>query len=171
MARSSGKPSRFRLSRHVRPSDYDLDLAPDLERGTFTGSVRITVRLERPETAITLHAAELKIEHASAHTAGGEVKARAALRQDDEAVTLHFVRRLPAGDATLALRFAGKLNRHLRGLYAASAGGRPYAFTQCEAADARRVLPCFDEPAYKARFRVAVTARDGDTVLSNAPIE
>jgi len=32
-------------------------------------------------------------------------------------------------------------------------------------------VPCFDEPSFKARWRVAVTARAGDTVLGNAPIE
>src|SRR3989441_11801195 len=71
----------------------------------------------------------------------------------------------------LALRFSGRLNQHLRGLYAASADGSRYAFSQCEAADARRILPCFDEPAFKARFRVAVTVRDGETAVSNGPVE
>src|SRR5437868_4063642 len=72
---------------------------------------------------------------------------------------------------TPVLRWRAKLNRHLRGFYTASANGKPYAFTQCEAADARRVLPCFDEPSFKARFRVAVTANDGDAVVSNGPVE
>src|SRR5205814_6064286 len=58
-----------------------------------------------------------------------------------------------------------------RGLYTASADGSRYAFSQCEAADARRILPCFDEPAFKARFRVAVTVRDGETAVSNGPVE
>src|SRR6266849_8378697 len=59
----------------------------------------------------------------------------------------------------------------LRGLYAAGADGRRYAFSQCEAADARRILPCFDEPSFKARFRVAIRVRDGETALSNGPVE
>src|SRR5438046_10647655 len=86
-------------------------------------------------------------------------------------IALRLARPLAAGEATLALRFSGRLNQHLRGLYAAGADGRRYAFSQCEAADARRILPCFDEPAFKARFRVAVTVRDGETAVSNGPLE
>src|SRR5581483_7966592 len=119
----------------------------------------------------TLHAADLRITRAAAEAGGAAIGARATLLRADEAVRLRFARPLPAGEAVLALEFAGTLNQHLRGLYAASAGGRRYAFTQCEAADARRILPCFDEPSFKARFRVSVTARAGDTVLSNSPIE
>src|SRR5579875_1721749 len=165
------RPSRFRLAPDVRPSEYDLHLTPDLEAGRFTGRVRITVRLARPTAAITLHAADLRITRAAAEAGGAVIGARATLLRADEAVRLRFARPLPAGEAVLALEFAGTLNQHLRGLYAASAGGRRYAFTQCEAADARRILPCFDEPSFKARFRVSVTARAGDTVLSNSPVE
>src|SRR5262249_59797948 len=96
---------------------------------------------------------------------------RARHDPNDETVTLAFAKPLGPGEATLVLRYTAKLNTHLRGFYAAAADGRRYAFTQCEAADARRVLPCFDEPAFKARFRVAVTVRDGEAAVSNAPIE
>src|SRR5262249_18340978 len=71
----------------------------------------------------------------------------------------------------LRLRFAAPLNQPLRGFYSAQADGRRYAFTQCEAADARRVLPCFDEPSFKARFRVAVTLPNGHAAVSNSPVE
>jgi puromycin-sensitive aminopeptidase len=164
------KPSRFRLPSDVRPSEYDFHLARDLEKGTFTGDGRITVRLERARSEIVLHAADLAVKRAAAVVGGEEVRARTSLEPDDETVTLRFPRRLPAGETTLALEWSGKLNRHLRGLYAARSGEHRYAFTQCEAADARRILPCFDEPAFKARFRVAVSVRPGDGVLSNGPV-
>jgi puromycin-sensitive aminopeptidase len=165
------RPSRFRLPTDVRPLEYDLHVEPDLPAGTFRGDVRIAVRLERPRRDVVLHAADLAIERAVARAADHEVPARVKVQRADETVTLRFPRALPAGEAVLVLRFAGALNQHLRGLYAASADGRRYAFSQCEAADARRILPCFDEPAFKARFRVAVTVRDGDTAVSNAPVE
>jgi puromycin-sensitive aminopeptidase len=165
------RPSRFRLSPDVRPSQYDLHLEPDLEAGRFRGEVRIAVRLARARPAVVLHAAGLEIERASALVGGQELKARVSPQRADEAVMLRFPRALPSGEATLVLAFAGALNQQLRGLYAASSDGRRYAFTQCEAADARRIMPCFDEPAFKARFRVAVTVRDGDAAVSNSPVE
>jgi puromycin-sensitive aminopeptidase len=168
---TSRRPSRFRLSSDVRPVDYDLHLRPDLEAGRFDGEVTIRVNLARPRTSITLHATELGVTRAVVRADGAEQTARVALQRADETVTLRVPRAIPPGEATLTLTFAGRLNQHLRGLYAAGADGKRYAFTQCEAADARRILPCFDEPSFKARFRVAVTAGSGDTVLSNAPVE
>jgi len=166
------RPSRFRLPTDVRPTEYDLHLEPDLDAGTFAGNVRIAVRLERPRNEIVLHAADLAIERAVARAANqAEFPARTSVQRADETITLRFARPLPAGDGVLVLRFTGRLNPHLRGLYAASADGRRYAFSQCEAADARRILPCFDEPAFKARFRVAVTVRDGELAVSNGPVE
>src|SRR2546426_4659789 len=165
------RPSRFRLPRDVRPTEYALHLEPDLDAGRFSGEVRITVRLDRARAAVTLHAADLKVERAAAEVGGREVPARTSLQRADETVTLRFARPLPAGEAILRLRFAGALNQHLRGFYAAQADGRRYAFTQCEAADARRVLPCFDEPAFKARFQVAVTIASGHVAVSNGPVE
>src|SRR5262249_56707000 len=110
---------------------------------------------------ITLHAADLKIEAAAAEVGGREVKARPSLQRADETVTLRFARPLPAGEVLLRLRFTAALNQHLRGFYSAQSDSRRYAFTQCEAADARRVLPCFDEPSFKARLRIAATAANG----------
>src|SRR5262249_55680666 len=164
-------PSRFRLSADVRPTEYDLHLEPDLDAGRFSGEVRITVRLDRGRATITLHAADLKIEAAAAEVGGRKGKAGASLQRADETVTLRFARPLPAGEVVLRLRFAAPLNQHLRGFYSAQADGRRYAFTQCEAADARRVLPCFDEPSFKARFRVAVTLPNGHAAVSNSPVE
>ena len=165
------RSSRFRLSPHVLPAEYDLHLEPDLEKGTFEGRVRIAVDLGRPARDIQLHALDLKIDSAAAFRDGAELRAKARLEPMDQTVALRFGKPLPAGRATLSLRFHGRLNEHLRGLYAARSGERRYAFTQLEAADARRMFPCFDEPSFKARFRVAVTARPGDVVLSNMAVE
>jgi puromycin-sensitive aminopeptidase len=52
----------------------------------------------------------------------------------------------------------------LRGLYPA---GDRVAITQFEAADARRVFPCFDEPGFKAPWRIALEVEPGVVALSN----
>jgi puromycin-sensitive aminopeptidase len=163
------RPSRFRLDPHVRPTDYNLRLEPDLDAGTFRGEVRIALRLAKPRSEITLHAADLDIDGVAVVTNGAAEPARVKRRAADEAVTI-IPRRKLSGAPILELSYGGRLGRHLRGLYAAEADGKRYAFTQLEAADARRMLPCFDEPSFKARFRISVVARAGDAVVSNAPI-
>jgi aminopeptidase N len=168
---STAKPSRFRLPTDVRPSSYDLYLEPDLDAGRFRGEVTIALRLDRSRSAITLHAADMKIGRVVARYANCEVTGRAKLERVDETAVLTFQSPLPAGGVSVTIGYSAELNKHLRGFYAASADGRRYAFTQCEAADARRVLPCFDEPAFKARFRTSVKVRDGETAVSNSPVE
>jgi puromycin-sensitive aminopeptidase len=165
------RPSRYRLPPDVRPSRYDLHLEPDLEAGTFAGEVTIDVTLAKARADVTLHAADMVVDEATVHVGGTAMPARVKASKYDETVTLTTRTKIPAGDARLVLRYHAPLNRHLRGFYAASSGERRYAFTQCEAADARRVMPCFDEPSFKARLRIAVTVAEGDTALSNGALE
>jgi puromycin-sensitive aminopeptidase len=167
---SRGAASRFRLSPHVRPTRYEVALEPSLARGTFRGRVAIDVRLARATSRIVLHAADLDVESARIETAAGRAAATVTPTPVDETVALDFERPAPAGDARIVLAFAGPLSRHLRGFYAAEAGGQPYAFTQCEAAEARRIFPCFDEPSFKARFAVRVTVDAGHAAIGNAPV-
>ena len=78
-------------------------------------------------------------------------------------MTLTFGEVLPAGPARLTIIYRGAFSPGLRGLYRAG----PLAVTQFEAADARRLFPCFDEPAFKAVWRIAVGRPRGAVALSN----
>ncbi|MEM0120623.1 MAG: M1 family metallopeptidase [Thermoprotei archaeon] len=57
------------------------------------------------------------------------------------------------------------------GIYTAPYEGGRIVTTQFEAIYARRFIPCFDNPAYKARFRLSVRVREGLKVVSNMPPE
>ena len=77
--------------------------------------------------------------------------------------------------ARLSIKWTGVLNDELAGFYRSSytdeAGTRRYiATTQFEATDARRALPCFDEPAMKAVFQVNLGRVPAMTSISNMPI-
>ena len=67
-------------------------------------------------------------------------------------MTLAFAEELPAGAARVRIAYRGAFSPGLRGLYRAGS----IAVTQFEAADARRLFPCFDEPAFKAVWRLRV---------------
>src|SRR2546428_14014769 len=107
------RPSRFRLPPDVRPREYDIHLEIDLGAGRFRGEVQIAVELERARREVVLHAAELKVERTAARVAGDEVAARVRADGAGQAVTLRFPRALPAGEARVVLRLAGRRNRYI----------------------------------------------------------
>jgi len=157
----------FRLPRTVLPKAYRAELAVDLQHDSFEGTVAIDVALSGPAAQVHLHAVGLTVTAARAEVAGASHDARAETDEESETVTLTFPAPLPAGTATLHLSWSGRFSPGLRGLYRA---GR-IAVTQFEAADARRVFPCFDEPAFKATWEL--TLRDvpaGVTALSNGSV-
>ena len=161
-----------RLSPDVRPSSYHVALEVDPARGpTFHGEVAIQLLLGRPTRKIVLHAVDLKLAHARIAVAGGAQAGRISHDPKRETVEVRFARTIDPGPAHLSMGFEGQLRGDLRGLYAARSGDRRYAFTQLEAADARRFFPCFDEPAMKACFRLSVTTAETNATVSNAPIE
>ncbi|HKP59918.1 MAG TPA: M1 family metallopeptidase [Polyangiales bacterium] len=158
----------FRLPEDVRPRHYKLHIEVDPAAGReYRGRVEIELELRRPVSQVELHAAELEVSEAEL----GDQAATIEVQPARETIILRVGRKLPAGRARLHASFKGTLRNDLRGLYAASANDRHYAFSQLEAADARRFFPCFDEPAFKARFSVSVTTRSSNTVISNSPIE
>jgi len=161
----------FRLAEDVRPTHYAVHIAPDLNAGTYRGEVTIALDLGRPRDVIELHAADMTIERAVIVHDSTEHGATPVMRPKRESVEVKLPARIAAGSASLRLQFSGALQQHLRGLYAATSGGRRYAFTQLEAADARRFFPCFDEPSFKARFTFSVTTAVANAVVSNNPID
>jgi puromycin-sensitive aminopeptidase len=156
----------------VRPRRVALHVEVDPARGrAFRGEVAIELRLARSRRAIRLHAVDLRVTRPRLLQGGRALPGRIIPHPERELIELRFEEPLAAGEARLELDFAGELRHDLCGLYGVSAGERRYAFTQLEAADARKFFPCFDEPALKARFRLSVTTGAGNAAISNAPVE
>src|SRR5438874_12727354 len=154
----------FRLPLDVKPVRYSAHLAPDLGAGSFDGRLELELRLEKPRREIFLHAVGLTIERARARPSS---RATVSSDSESETVTLQFAEDLPAGMHLLDIAWSGKFSPGLRGLYRAG----PLAVTQFEAADARRVFPCFDEPAFKARWNLQLVGLpEGLAAISNGQV-
>ncbi|MFQ5587475.1 MAG: M1 family metallopeptidase [Nitrospiria bacterium] len=155
-----------RLPHGVSPTSYAIELRVCPEEKTFSGTVLIDLKVEAPAASITLHALDLEIADASINAQS----CRVALNPEAETITVQSLAPIPAGASLLSLSFSGVLNRQMRGLYETVAQGETYAFTQFQSTDARRMFPCFDEPALKACFRLIVTVPAALQALSNMPV-
>ena len=157
----------FRLPSDTRPTSYDAEVRLDLGPDRFTGEIAIALRLEKPRREVTLHGVGLEVTDAGATAGGAERPATATTDATSETITLTFAEPLPAGDARLRIAYRGAFSPGLRGLYRAGT----LAVTQFEAADARRLFPCFDEPAFKAVWRIVLAGVPRDAVaISNGVI-
>ena len=154
----------FRLAKDVRPTRYQLHFLLDLEHWTFRAEGVISLKLAKPAREITLHSVDLDIK-------SGRDVAGATYDAESQTATVKLARELPAGTADLRLEWSGEIAEKLRGLYRSTRPGERYAATQFEAADARRAFPCFDEPEFKATFKVVLTHDPRLAAISNMPIE
>jgi len=159
-----------RLPDTVVPESYDLKFTPDLTKAAFAGDETIHVKVLKPASTITLNAAELEFQDARVTSAGVTQKATVSLDATNEQATLAVEKELSVGPAEIHIVFTGILNDKLRGFYLSKSDRRSYAVTQFEATDARRGFPCFDEPAFKAVFNIALVVDKGDMAISNSKI-
>lgn len=143
-----------------------MRVAPDLDGKTFEADGTVEIVLDRPRTSIVLHGAHLTID--GAEVIQGDRRLRAQVTPDETTQTLRFDpgEELEAGRVALELSWHGLIHDDLRGLY--PAGG--LAVTQFEAADARRVFPCFDEPAFKAVWELTLEVPEQDAAISNGTV-
>ena len=164
------------LPRSVRPLHYDVAITPDAGRSTFTGKVAITLDVLTPTASITLNAADLAFLRATlAPAAGGApMTATASVDADAQTATFRFARPVAKGRYRLALDYTGVIGQQAVGLfsldYDSAAGKKRALYTQFENSDARRMIPSWDEPAYKASFALEATIPAGQMAVSNMPV-
>jgi len=158
------------LPRDVVPVAYDIRVAPDAAKLTFTGTETVTVDVKNPTATIVLNAADLSI--AGATLDGKPV--RTSLDNDAQRLTISLPAPVKAGRHVIGFSWSGKINQAATGLFAIDytnndgSKARMLA-TQFEAPDARRFAPMWDEPDFKATFTLSAVAPRGQLAFSNMP--
>jgi puromycin-sensitive aminopeptidase len=164
------------LPENVKPSRYDLTLAPDLVGFTFSGYVGIIVEILEPTSEIILNCAEIEIQSCALTLEDGEQNPTDTVFDEKaETVTFKFGSQLSRGHAKLNIEFTGELNDRLLGFYRSQytdtdGNEKILAATQFESTDARRAFPCWDEPAVKAAFEVTLIIPSELKAVSNMEI-
>ena len=164
-----------KLPKNVVPVEYTLHLVPDLAGLSFKGDVNIAIDVRKPTHHIVLNARNLRIESAGLRRAG-QLPLALVPQLDAERQTLSFAlaRPLAPGRYQLTMAYSGVINREIQGLYyddyATAAGNKRLLATQHEPASARLLLPCWDEPVFRAAFRLSADVPAGFKAYSNMPV-
>ncbi len=166
------EPPGLRLPPGARPTRYELELTVVPTESTFTAEVRVDLELTAVTSLLWLNATELTVEHASVSAGGRAVVARPVPGGEDF-VGFAFEAPVGPGAAVLTVSYRGPIDDvRSRGLYRVrEPDGEWYAYTFFEPIDARRLVPCFDEPGFKVPWRLRLKVRRGDVALANAPVE
>ena len=158
------------------PHHYALTITPHASKLTFEGTIEIDLDVIKPTSALVLNAADLNFASATvrASSGGAAVSGRVAVDAKAQTATLSFPRALVPGSYQLRLVYSGKINTQANGLFALdykNKEGRDARalFTQFEAADARRFMPSWDEPDYKATFDLTARVPANEMAVSNMP--
>lgn len=114
----------YRLPNGIVPSHYDLFINPDLESGSYEGSVKITLSVSTPANQIRLHTNGLTINSISLHQDADVT----TVPNDDweidtvlEQLIINLNTNLPVtDDAVLEIDFGGSMLNRLVGLYSST---------------------------------------------------
>uniref|UniRef100_A0A4W5R3V4 Aminopeptidase n=1 Tax=Hucho hucho TaxID=62062 RepID=A0A4W5R3V4_9TELE len=184
----TGPPPNLRLPGNLIPERYDIVLQPRLytvmnnatnQSLIFTGNSTVYFRCVEKTKTIFLHSKQnvtdvtvkdcdnkktINVENTILYNNESnflEIRLEAVLQED--------------GNYSLFTAFEGELLDDLAGFYMSSykkeTSTKDDTKTQMQPTDARKVFPCFDEPAMKAKFEVTIIHRFGTHALANGKID
>ena len=164
------------LPRGVIPTHYQISLTPDAAAASFGARAVVSLNVAKATSTITLNAADLKFSTVTLTPAAGGAGREATVAVDAGAQTATFTFAEPVapGMYHLAMDYTGAIGTQAVGLFSLDypgADGKPQRalYTQFENSDARRMIPSWDEPAYKASFALDVVVPAGQLAVSNMP--
>jgi aminopeptidase N len=161
-----------KLPKTVIPVHYAIELMPDLASLTLAGAEVVDIEVREPTARLTLNAVNMTLGVATIDDDAR--RAEVALDGATETATLTFAQPLTAGAHRLHVSFTALINAFGRGLffvdYPTDKGVKRMLSSQLEPADARRIFPCWDEPAFKATLALTVTVPRTFLAVGNMPV-
>ncbi|XP_061495710.1 thyrotropin-releasing hormone-degrading ectoenzyme isoform X2 [Rhineura floridana] len=171
--------TQLRLSGHLRPLHYNLMLSAFMDNFTFSGEVNVQVECLNATRYIVLHAHRMHIEGvrvAEDRLAGALRVSSFFLYPQTQVFVVVLNRSLEVQRSyNLKIIYNAPIENELLGFFRSSYvlyGERRFlAVTQFSPTHARKAFPCFDEPIYKATFKISIKHQATYLSLSNMPVE
>ena len=162
--------NKYVLPKGVVPVKYEIDITPDFNDFTFAGEESIHIKIKDETNKIVLNSDGLEI--ISASVKGNELKKD--IDAEFQRLTLFLTKEIK-GNLILKIKFRGKADETMRGFYKSkymvNKKEKIMFTTQFEPSDARKLFPCFDEPALKAKFSIKLNIPENLNAVSNMPVK
>jgi aminopeptidase N len=161
-----------RLPKNVVPLTYQVSIVPHPSSMTFSGTESVQLRFRSAGATVIFNSIN---EVLSDVRLDGKAVKSVATDDSQQLTTVTLAAEAPIGVHTLTFSYQGTIEKAPHGLFAqpyeVPGGGQGLMLsTQMEATDARRMFPCWDEPAFRARFQLTVTVPSQWVALSNMPV-
>lgn len=159
-----------RLPKTVVPVSYQIAITPNVDALSLQGTESVVLEFRQPADTVVFNSLNEKLNGVKL-----DGKAVKSTESDDEKqwTTVRLAKPAAVGRHILTFSYTGKIETQPRGLFAQHYSGLSEGVmlsTQMEATDARRMFPCWDEPAFRATFQLTVTVPSKWRALSNMPV-
>lgn len=169
---AAANDAREVLPEGVTPQSYRIEIAPDLDTLTFSGTVDIRFKVTAATRKVVMNARDIAID--SVTLAGVQAAPAVTFDAKRQQVTFAFPQSLEPGDYDIAIAYRGKIFETSSGLfvtpYTDNGVKKAMLTTQFEPGDARRLAPMWDEPSAKAVFEMSLVVPESLGTISNTPI-
>uniref|UniRef100_A0A7I4YX32 Aminopeptidase n=1 Tax=Haemonchus contortus TaxID=6289 RepID=A0A7I4YX32_HAECO len=182
---NSPSAEELRLPKNIEPLLYDLSIKtylpgyvsfPPEKNLTFDGQVGISLRVVEPTKSIVLNSKNITVIPDKCELFSGDKKLEIeSIKEHERLEKLEILlkNRLEKDqEVLLKIIYTGIISNTLGGLYQATYTDtdgtvKIAAASQNEPTDARRMVPCLDEPSFKANWTVTVIHPKGTKAVSN----
>jgi aminopeptidase N len=161
-----------RLPKNVVPIDYTIAIVPDATALTLSGQESVLLDVRQATDTIVFNSLNETLDQVQLD---GRTVESTASDDQKQLTTVKLANPAAVGQHTLTFSYKGKIEKQPQGLFAQNyvtpTGDKGLLLsTQFESTDARRMFPCWDEPAFRATFHLSVTMPAEWTAVSNMPV-
>ncbi len=158
----------FNLPDDAVPSKYTVVLSIDPNKDTFDGTVFIEANILKPVSTIWLNGKDLDVDFVQLSQGKLLRDARARL-VNKELIGIDVSGAPVSGLWGIYISYQGRLDdKAVVGAYRRKVEGSWYVYTTFTPIEARRAIPCFDEPRFKTPWEISIKTPQSQLAFSNA---
>jgi len=149
---------------------HRVELALEIDPRTegFSGKADLHIHLGADRNGLWMHGQGLNVSEVTLLPSQGEpIDATWTAKSATGTVYVQPEQFLKAGDYTIHVEWSAPFADDLSGMFKVEERGNAFVLAKSESIQARRAVPGFDEPRYKAPYQVQITVPDGYTVIGN----